>query len=490
MSKSNSEKDHISLKERYEKLLSSISGVETNSDKNFSKFSEDNKRSASAFSCKCKFSASQVENGQLPSGKSQPVQSNISYRGHRPTSKRSDFKHYHLSRTTPEVRSYSVKNAHANGFSHSKHKNQPISSGLVSRAPEQPFQFVGDIPAQTTQLQSSVPRCSCRVLKNSNFTKAPTEVNDVITVAGDDEVLPSLLDGCAEICKENIPLEIEHESREFRDEYFRNMRGTLRSRSCDQLSRDVSYLGTAEKNCLRSSSEILSATPTLRRRYHTSPSTIVSNFCALATPTQRPHSGEFLSGMEDSRLLMNFDKNDRTAGPILPNDGSPNKMSSVAAKFPCKSFSKCEENTILPRDETLNKSYGVCDAASTPVPSIFSSNFKMDSSVPLEPGFSTESDSSLHLSDLPCDQATVVDKFRNFDDYKQPPPIAEGEVSDRCKPSVACKKERIKDRKITKKRNEKFSARHPMKKSKEVKKTLDRYAPKTVSTRFVLAKSK
>ena len=482
-SKSMLEKDYVTLKDRYDALLSTLLGVENKSRKKIhskSRKAERKKGISLIVPDQNRRSENFAENSHEDLLKSPMVQSNLHHKRHHTTPGRSTAAmHHHLSPRTPKVRSHSHNSFHQN------HLNQ----------------FKEEIPAactnKTSYLRNStnqhptVPQGSCGVVGNQFLNRTPIEIGNSFTVANDSALIMSP-EGNSRLSNENFFSESNCKSCVYRDEYTRNMGNSLRSQSCDQLGRDTVYPSICESSPFRSRSEILSTgtTSPLRKRLHTAPSTLISNLRASPLSVDTPYTSEYLTNMDGVGLLVSIGNNERNIGLNNLNDISPANKSILkptfsthdsTSKFPMDStFTLAQDTTLVPQTSSLEEST-TFNAVSTPLPSLLSPSFRFDSSAPEQSPSSSESNASLHLSDLPSDQATIADKFRNFDDYKQPPPVVCARERDNYdRSALPSKQERSLGKKTPKKKSEK-PLKHAAKKVEETKKEATTSASKKVS---------
>ena len=404
LSKSLLEKDYNSIKHRYDKLLTRLSRLDSAAQKKVLKKNEENVKASSHLApklpCGCQLLTHKAATEKLPltaedalvipekcpqSDKS--IQSNIHRRRH--------F-------TSPSNRSSS--DFHPGHFSRKSKSPTPLSS--IS---PQPLSLIAPLS------EHLVPPCSCGEANQ-------IEIDDEIAVARHDMPVNPVN------FKEDFHLDLAPSSHAYEKEYARSMGVSLRSKSCDQL--DDGRLREKDLiNSLQSRSEILSSTSPHRIRFHPTACTLPFSHISPAA-TETPYTREYLSNMDGVRLLVSLDNNGNSQKPgessnRFSDENPRNNLTYTLDSFP-KSIT---DELASPYDSALAKDFSkasftkpsIGDVTAATVPSLLTTNTQYN----VSDSDSSTTKESLHLSDLPCDQATVVDKFRNFDDYKRPPPVVQ-----------------------------------------------------------------
>ena len=412
LSKLHLEKDYRALKRRYDNLLCRLSGLEQDqimtpieakeyipAEHEFSdrlvghqNLVEVSQKSTNARKPRCK-------------KHHQPIQTNIPRLRHHTASSRT-YPLPQQARSPLEARNRSENDLY---LDQTKLK---LSSSLTS---------IGSLPPAGKK--ATVPPCTCGYKLNGLSDERNGAASPPLTV----------------LAYKSSPEMVQMpRSRAFEDEYAHNMGVAFRSRSsCGLKSDRLAKYDEADCFQLRSKSEIFTAksNTSSRKRLHTAPGNLTPNRTSSSPAAPTPFASEYLSNMDGVRLVVS-----------LGNSGE-NLNQPKYSLSPGKSIMKtalADESTSNTHQSTtangtiLQVSENTSTAVTSPILNTINVGCSLTSSNPLESRkssiYSSSSEDSLHLSDLPCDQTTVVDKFRNFDDYKQPPPVINGGVIPQRKP--------------------------------------------------------
>ncbi|CAK8672769.1 unnamed protein product [Clavelina lepadiformis] len=217
----------------------------------------------------------------------------------------------------------------------------------------------------------------------------------------------------------------------------------------EQTGREISVTEQeATKNKLCFSSEVLSSTPLCtsshhHKRSHTTPNVSLtdpkSNYFLEGLGIrygQSAYSKEYLKNMDGVRLVVNLSNHtDKKELKKTNEQHNESSLTGILKQANC--------NASFAHEKSSSVNFGLPQQESTQLEDItkhgvlsHSKSTEYDSASKSVLGESTLREEkcwrSLHLSDLPCDQTAVYDKFRNFHshvtDYKNPPMILQNDV--------------------------------------------------------------
>ena len=394
------------LKSRYDDLLSRLGGLNTSASINpkkqvdFVAAEETNDRQITQNSIsQHSMHAPVLDDLKSPKMKKRSVkaasesrQSNILHRRHHTTPGRTSAPSYDNRNSSPNfLRAKSASNVRT-----SISTPRPASCANAATSSRSPGS-----PATRSHSRLPVPRCSCGYVIQS---PCPTEDNRVIS-------------GALGISDRSFNMEPSKNDAVKSD--WPSIETSYRPRS----SSDHLSLERKEKLPLLSKSDVLigkSCLPQSRCNFDISSPNIKNRFNG-----ETPYASEYLSNMDGVRLLVSLGNSENKfpvtqveSSALLNNSRLKTDSSVLRHKDTPHNDSSSPKASTLPDNRSLN-------FTASALPSLLTSVQYTESD--LSRKFSTSSsEKSLHLSDLPCDETPVVDKFRNFDDYRGPPPVIDG----------------------------------------------------------------